>query len=276
MRVTSSKAATDSHSSVFVSFPTHDTCTPHRLRKSALSPARARFWHVLSTSASFGEQDRELIRRLCKAPVYDGTRKLWGTKSVSQLEPLMNSRKWWPTGIREEWADAFEDAVRERCRAASAHAEAVSAVKHEVSIKAIEKAAAEANGGGGGGGVILNARQREERIRERERDALSIPPTPEEMARCAEMGITHAIVDASPIFGELGPRTGLSREGRLLRWYDVAIYHTRCDFEDLPNVYFDEQKMKPHIDRCVADLNANFAARAADAQRQREEMFAAA
>ena len=62
MRVTSSKAATDSHSSLFLRFPTHDTCTPHRLDKSALSPARARFWHVLSTSASFGELVGLLLR----------------------------------------------------------------------------------------------------------------------------------------------------------------------------------------------------------------------
>lgn len=222
-------------------------------------------------------EHKDLVKKLCANPLdgnserkWDTAKKLWGTTSLANLERLLNSRKWFPITIQEEWEEAFETAVADRIEAESQRAEAVSTVERENSIETIEEAA-QANGGS----AQLNARQKEEQLRQRERDELTMPATPADIAKCAELGITQSIIDTSSTFADLGPRCGLSNEARLLRWYDIQGYHVMCNFEDDPATYFDKKKLQPHIDKRIRELNVELEARAQEVILKRMELFTA-
>ena len=89
-------------------------------------------------------------------------------------------------------------------------------------------------------------------------------PADEETILIGALGITRAAVAASPLWPELGPLTGLSKEGRLLRWLDILKYHVQSDFEHDPQTYFSPTLLKPHQDRRIAEQVAEWNARAAD------------
>jgi len=205
--------------------------------------------------------DKERIKELCGdgQRVWDKERKMWGTRLAGYLENLVNSGKWTPFGIEEEWLPRFVAAARERTAQELAHAEAVVNVKWENSNAEIREAQAAAEEGGT---AHLNVEQRAAASKAREADELMIDATAEEVNACAQLGFGETAVVASRYWPELGPRSGMSDEGRLLRWVELARSDRRCDFERVPAVLWNPVELQRHLAAVVAQLVAECNARA--------------
>jgi len=223
-------------------------------REAVTDRAAAKVKAYLESPPYFGRSelsDKDRVKELCGEGhrVWDKDRKMWGTRLAGYLENLINSRKWAPFGIEDEWLPQLVEAAKERVAFECAHAEAAANVKWDNSNEEI-KAKNEAEGST----AHLNIEQRAAQSRDREADDMMLPATLDEVKRCAELGFVEKTIAQSRYFSELGPRAGLSDEGRLLRWVDLAEVNVRYDFELQPDIYFDPIKLQPFATRAVAQL----------------------
>lgn len=214
-------------------------------------------------------EDKDRVKQLCGEAHerrWDKERKLWGTKVVGHVERLVNSGKWMPFGMNDEWIPYLLVKANQRTEDASAHAEAVANVKHETSAEAIAAASA-TNGETGHLNIEQRAAASQAASQQREVDEMMLAATEAEVAACARFGFAEATVYQSRFWPELGPRAGLSDEGRLLRWMSIEESNVRCDYEQPPWVheyYFDESKMRPIVDAKLVTVVAAMNVRAGE------------
>lgn len=203
--------------------------------------------------------DKDRVKELCGEGhrLWDKERKLWGTRLAGNLEPLINSRKWMPFGIEDDWLPCFVTAVRERVAEESAHAEALANVKWDNSVQEI-KEQQEAQGST----AHLNVEQRAAATKKREADDVMVDATAEDVGKCARLGFSDLAIATSRRWTELGPRAGMSDESRLLRWVDIVRSDRRCDFERVPEVLWNPARLEPELDRAVAQVVAQLNSRA--------------
>ena len=188
------------------------------------------------------------VRELCGPEgerAYDRTRKLWGTRVLAHLRRLLQSRLWEPVGVPEEWwpalleaADAKIDAEmrraeaiaqerRERLLEEQAHRDRAAARRARQEAERIEREAEAAR-------EAERAAERELLRQKSERARSTEPPTDDEVAACHALGVEEATIEASHVWPELGPTSGLSTEARLLRWIDICLHGVDVEHEFTP------------------------------------------
>ena len=177
--------------------------------------------------------DKDLVKTLCGdgARVFNQERKMWGTKCYEALARLMNSHRWEPRGIPQEWHERLLTLAAERTEALHRRAEATNVVKREAAMTVSPEEAAR----------IAAERERGQRnamLRE-----WYTAPTAEEMCKIKTLKLDDStFLDKTPRLIELGPIVGSSFEGRVLRWIEIEVYGERCKYERDPR-YWDEAFM---------------------------------
>jgi len=190
----------------------------------------------------------ELVKELCGPEgerSYDRERKLWGTRVLAHLRRLLNSHRWEPVGIPEEWWPALLAAADAKAEAEMRHAEAVAQERRERLLEeqahrdraAARRARQEAERVERAAEAEREAARAAERelLREKsERARTTEPPTDDEIAACHALGFEEATIEASHVWPELGPTSGLSTEARLLRWMDICVHGVDVEHEFTP------------------------------------------
>lgn len=204
----------------------------------------------LSNPPYFGRSgfaDRERVKKLCGEGgerVFDGERKLWGTRNPENLGRLVTSRVWTPCGLdpscagalvrrareRREEAEAAKAAEAAANQAAKEAAKAAAAAKREAAAQAKREAAAAAKQKAA---KAIKAVVEDAMVATPPAPAPEAPrgvePTAHEVAECKRLGFTQEAIAYSDNLNELGPRGTLSNEGRLLRWCEVLTSDARYD-----------------------------------------------
>lgn len=190
----------------------------------------------------------ELVKELCGPEgerAYDRTRKLWGTRVVTHLRRLLQSHQWEPVGVPEEWWPALLAAADAKAEAEMRHAEAVAQARRERLLEeqahrdraAARRARQEAERVERAAEAEREAERAAERelLREKsERARTTEPPTDDEVAACHALGVEEATIEASHVWPELGPTSGLSTEARLLRWIEICVHGVDVEHEFTP------------------------------------------
>lgn len=187
--------------------------------------------------------DKEFVKTLCGegTRVFNKDRKLWGTTNHEALEKLMNSHRWSPFGVPDEWHLRLLSLAAERVQALHRKTEATTIkVKHEATILR-ELSSTQETVSHEDAAVIAAARargQRESLLRE-----WFTASTPEERAEIEALALNNGeFLDKTQGLVELGPVVGSSTEGRVLRWLSIEIYGARCEYER-DSRYFDKDFM---------------------------------
>lgn len=190
-------------------------------------------------------RDNALVKQMCGPTAkFDTQRKMWSTRCLDGLRSLVASKKWKPTGMREEmYAPLMRAAVEARERAEeewNVEQERKAKRKAEEEVVATNKAQKEREV------VDKEARKRKAREKaETEREAKrlkrmegeevaaearrpkrdGLEPTKAEVDECERIGFTAQAIAFSKTVDELGPRSSLSDEGRVLRWCSIGLDH---------------------------------------------------
>ena len=188
--------------------------------------------------------DKEFVKTLCGegTRVFNKDRKLWGTTNHEALEKLMNSHRWSPFGVTDEWHLRLLSLAAERVQALHRKNEATnfSKVKREATILR-ELSSTQETVSHEDAAIIAAARargQREALLRE-----WFTTSTPEERAEIEALALNNGeFLDKTQGLVELGPVVGSSTEGRVLRWLSIEIYGARCKYERDPR-YWDAEFM---------------------------------
>jgi len=216
----------------------------------------------------------ETIKELCckgatwKARCFRGKKKAertgnpeidtprWGTKDIVSLGHLLRSGIWTPLN-GPTTPQAFQALLKE------VGARAVVLEKQRAS--AAEKATVADDEDKQGPSVtaastVLNAEQRREKQKERAQEDAQIESTLADLNRLKALGIdpklvanTISIGDFSSKLESLGPATGISAAGRIIRVMNFQRIRVRLTH---PEIYFDSKKLEPLYlasDRFVAD-----------------------
>ena len=190
----------------------------------------------------------DLVKELCGLEgerAYDRQRKLWGTRVLAHLRRLLNSHQWEPVGIPEEWWPALLAAADAKAEAEMRHAEAVAQERRERLLEeqahrdraAARRARQEAERVERAAEAEREAARAAERelLREKsERARTTEPPTDDEIAACHALGFEEGTIEASHVWPELGPTSGLSTEARLLRWIGICVHGVDVEHEFTP------------------------------------------
>jgi len=135
----------------------------------------------------------------------------FGTRDPLAVVRLLKAGVWSPRGVHPPLWGLLEQTIAAREAANSAAAETASRARAEASVQAV-------------GHKTAQELREEEEARETLRRARAVEEdTPEELARCAALGVSSAAVQASSMWEELGPcsNAGLSLAGRVLRVLDL-------------------------------------------------------
>lgn len=183
--------------------------------------------------------DKELVKTLCGegTRVFNKDRKLWGTTNHEALEKLMNSHRWSPFGVPDEWHLRLLALAAERVQALHRKTEATNMVKRETAMKSATQETVSHEDAA----RIAAARERGQRealLRE-----WFTASTPKERAEIEALALNNgAFLDKTQGLVELGPVVGSSTEGRVLRWISIEVYGERCEYERDPR-YWDKAFM---------------------------------
>jgi len=181
-----------------------------------------------------GYDDRDMIKELCGdkgVRVFDGDLRMWGTKSHERLIKLMESYRWTPFGVPEEWHDRLRELAGERAAALHLTTEAANMVKREAATTVSPEEAARI------------AAERERAQRAAQLREWYTPPTEKELSEVKALKLDNVdFLNKTQGLAELGPIVGLSPEARVLRWLDIEVYGARCKYERDPS-YWDEMFM---------------------------------
>lgn len=217
--------------------------------------------------------DVEKIKELCckgapdppfKYRCYRGKRKAertgdpevdtprWGTKDIVSLHHLLQSGIWKLLGAPSN-AMAYQALLEEVSRCAKtveaerelARAKAEEEERRRIDEKCEKDLAATTQKSGN----VLNAEQRLEKQRERDREGASVHSTKDELDRLAALGMHPELVENTITMGDfsldfegLGPATGISAAGRILRV--MRFQRTRVRVNN-PEIYFDPAALEP-------------------------------
>ena len=205
--------------------------------------ATAKIDAFLASPPYFGHSERRdnvRIKELCGEGchrVFDRTRKMWGTTLAGYLEKLVNSQLWLPFGIEREWFPQLLVAAKQRVAVECAPAADAARRSRSSTPLACEQSQP----------LPLK------RVVPTSQDILMLQASVDEARLCAELGLVANTILASKYFTELGPRLGLSNEGRLLRWVEIAKSDVRREHESSA-IYFDAARMQPFENRAIATL----------------------
>ena len=189
-------------------------------------------------------RDNALVKQMCGPTAkFDPQRKMWSTLCLDGLRSLVASKKWKPVGVREEmYAPLMRAAVEARERAeeewnveeerktkerAKKDVGAAKKVQKERDIVEREVRKRKANEKG----ELERDAKRQKRLEEEAAAAARKPkrdglePTPAEVNECTRIGFTDEAIAFSKTVDELGPRSSLSDEGRVLRWCSIGLDH---------------------------------------------------
>ena len=187
--------------------------------------------------------DKEFVKTLCGegTRVFNKDRKLWGTTNHEALEKLMNSHRWSPFGVPDEWHLRLLSLAAERVQALHRKNEATNfKVKREAAILR-ESSSTQETVSHEDAAIIAAARargQREALLRE-----WFTASTPKERDEIEALALNNGeFLDKTQGLAELGPVVGSSTEGRVLRWIGIEIYGARCEYERDPR-YWDKAFM---------------------------------
>lgn len=196
---------------------------------------------------------KEDVKRLCtggngqkswKTYRYNTDTKQWGTNDLWALRRLLQSGIWTPAvaagnpavhgAILAEVNARIDDNQKE----SSDHAAAESAALREASLPS--------------GSSAQTANQRDVAARKRALESGVLPSTPEEMKQLLPLGFTDALVESSlsleiltKELRNLGPRTGISPAGRILRMLRLKRLEVRSNN---PVLFFDAVALAPLYD----------------------------
>lgn len=195
----------------------------------------------------YGRSDREhneRVKYLCGEGrrVWSKDNSMWGTTSVVSLQNLVNYGKWVPFAIEAEAMPYLIATVGKRAekeRAAEMQRD-TEQTKHIEQTRCVQEHA-------------------EERRAARRIAAIGdsmVAPTLDEVESCAAIGLLATTVLESRFFTELGPRVGMSNEGRLLRW--VGFEKAGVCYGLKRAICEDPVLLQLHVDRHVETVVRNF------------------
>ena len=253
-----------------------------------LAPCHPRIALYLNSPPFYGESDfahKEAVKKLCGAGTarWDAARKLWGTASAAQIEPLLRSGFWKPVGLEKPLYNSLITEVAARAehmaRTQKARAEALAAKREQEQKQALAAEAREArkkeDEQRAAAAKEASAKAEAQRARQKQLDreranheaelatgiplerAVGLLPTTQEVEQCAALGFEKKAIEHSVLLEWLGPCDGTSIEGRLLRWVSTIEYHVRDAHGD---IFFDAEKLAPHqqehVGQFVSQLNS--------------------
>jgi hypothetical protein len=102
--------------------------------------------------------------------------------------------------------------------------------------------------------VVETVAEKTAKLKARELNSSMVPATADEVAECAALGLTAETIENSIGFVELGPRVGMSSEGRLLRWIEFARANVRYDYDLGPDIYSQPERLLHFQQRAVTEL----------------------
>ena len=168
--------------------------------------------------------------------------KMWFATDLCAVHRLVTLTKWHPYGIEPSGVATFVRILEEMNREEEQKAEAKSAAKASKTTSGKEK--------------VMNALERSDAEKVVDMLKSRVPVTKEEADACHAYGITHKIIHASESWPDLGPSSGLSLEGRLLRWLTLQEDVVRGASENA-SIAFEEafmtEKFSENRDRIVSE-----------------------
>lgn len=207
--------------------------------------AGMRIEEYLNSAPYFGHSersDKDRVKELCVRSRWDPERRLWGTFELKAIPDLIHSRKWTPFGIEGSWTPRLLAEVARRVALKQQQEEEekpppppLEAAHHRVET-ALEK---------------------KDKLRAREVTSSAVLATADEVAECAALGLTADTIERSSGFVDLGPRLGMSSNGRLLRWIEFARMDARYDHDLGPEIYADPERLRSFQRRSVTELVAS-------------------
>jgi hypothetical protein len=185
---------------------------------------------------------------------WDKPTKLWKTSSLKALQRLLLSNKFTPV-LATPVSVAAEPAATDNNLASSSSSlssSSSSSVRTEYRFKALRgvhlsdlvflvndrlerllaqeaaaaaaAAEAEAAATSSGSVMVLNAEEQQRLRIKRESEMLMVPATAKEKRLCRTLGISDRALEHASTLSSLGPRSGMSSEGRVLRMLDAELY----------------------------------------------------
>ena len=184
-------------------------------------------------------ENKEFVSVTCgtgQERTFDRDRKLWGTNSVVNLRKLLVSHKFSPFGLLPCDLDHALAVVEARIDALGIPDPIIASPAENAGVcdPLSPTPSAEAS-------VAAPQKKREE--------DLSIESTAAEVAKCQRLQFDETVVKESKTWLWLGPNSGMSSEGRLLRWIDIFT----CTQRELSGFFFDKERLKPFLNRKIAE-----------------------
>lgn len=200
--------------------------------------------------------DKNRIKELCVRSRWDAERRLWGTFNIDSIPNLIHSQKWTPFGIETSWiprllAEVERRVVLKKEQQRAEEEEQQRAAKEppvEEPVVPMVK--------------VETVAEKVASSKARELNSSMVPATADEMAECAALGLTADTIEASIGFVDLGPRLGMSSEGRLLRWIEFARMNVRYDYDLGPEIYAQPARLQHFQERAVTELVTSLNTRA--------------
>jgi len=110
--------------------------------------------------------------------------------------------------------------------------------------------------------VVETVAEKTAKLNAREVNSSMVPATADEVAECAALGLAAETIQKSIGFVDLGPRLGMSAEGRLLRWIEFARINVRYDYDLGPEIYAQPARLQHYQQRAVTQLVTSLNTRA--------------
>lgn len=213
--------------------------------------------------------DKDYVKELCGdgSRVWEKADKVWGTKKIANLVLLLKSQIWFPLGLHEDWLEDLLKLATARADDESASAEARSNVKWENDHSKIA-AENEAKDSTAHLSIYKRAELRDEHERKKRLTLASSLDTTDERRACLDLGFTEEAIDASASWFDLGPfgPNAISVAARLLRHVSIEKKGVRYEYNLPREVYMDDDRYQPYIDKFVKELVARLNARATAGQ----------
>ena len=205
-------------------------------------------------------KDKVEVKELCSGPGANGWRdvrwdpqhKTWGTMHMANIPKLLSSGKWEPVGIQRQWYGCLSQMAKAR----SYFEDGVKSEKQETKLAVIteqnekERVAA------------LHARREREETQEEHRKLKSMASvTDDEIQKMGDLGFDKGVAAYALLLGTtFGPVSGMSPEGRVLRWFSFKLTEARVKaYADTGSLWLTPEDIAPYYasarDWWVKELN---------------------
>lgn len=225
--------------------------TQNESKPKTADRAGLRIEEYLNKPPYFGhseKSDKDRVKQLCVRSRWDAERRLWGTFNIETIPNLIHSRKWTPFGIETSWTPRLLAEVERRVVLKKQQ-------QQQAEEEPVEEAAPTVV-------VVETVAEKTAKLKAREVNSSMLPPSADEVAECAALGLTVETIQKSIGFVDLGPRLGMSAEGRLMRWIEFARMNVRYDYELGPELYSQPERLRHYQQRAVTEVVASLNTRA--------------